>query len=131
MIDYEVQIFDDVYSVAAPLCASKKFVSKQIVSPSAFPAASLVEMDNSTVRERQSTSREENFATITYQLDVYDTTKAGCRKVYKAIDEKMLQLGFTRFSGTFVDDPNNTKVCRYAARYEANIDQDGVIYRKR
>lgn len=131
MIDKEIQIFNEVYPVAAPLCAKNKFVSVQVVSPTAFPTASLVEMDNATVRIRQSSTHTENYATVTYQLDVYAQTKAECRSVYAAIDSRMIELGFTRFSGTFINDPNNTKVFRYTARYQADIDPNGVIYMRR
>lgn len=131
MIDYEVKIFDRVYAKVAPLCASKKFVST-IVSdpPTAFPAASLIEMGNVTVRERQSSLPVENFSTITYQLDVYALSKKDCRKVFATADEAMIALNFSRMSGQYINNPDNTDVFRYVARYEAEIDQNGNIYRR-
>ena len=129
MIDYEVKIFNRVHAAAASLCAKNKFVSKQIVSETAFPAASLIEMDNATVRRRQSSTPGENFALITYQLDVYATTKSECRKVFAAADEAMLGMNFTRISGFYIDNPGNPDVFRYTARYEAEIDPDGNLYR--
>lgn len=131
MIDYEVQIFNKIYPHVAPLCASNKFVSTLIVSPTAFPTASLIEMDNATVRQRQSSTPIENYAVITYQLDVYANSKSKCREVFNAADDAMIAIGFNRFSGQFIPNAENTKVFRYTARYEAEIDQDGVIYRRR
>ena len=47
MIDYEVKIFNRVHAKVAPLCAKQKFTSTIITDlPTAFPAASLIEMDN-------------------------------------------------------------------------------------
>lgn len=130
MIDYEVQVFNALYPVVAPLCAKDKFLSVQPITLTSFPTVALVEMDNTTVRQRQSSTPGENFARITYQLDVYAQSKAECRNVYAAADGQMILLGFNRFSGTFLNDPTNTKVYRYTARYQAEIDRDGVIYRR-
>ena len=130
MIDYEVKIFNRVHAAAASMCAPKHFVSSILVSPTAFPAASLVEIDNKTVRSRQSTALKENFALVTYQLEVYATSKSECRKVYAAADDAMILMNFDRMSGQYVNNPGNTNVYRYVARYEAEIDQDGNIYRR-
>lgn len=132
MIDYEVKIFNRVHAKVAQLCAKGKFVSTIITEePTGFPAASLIEMDNSTVRSRQSSTPVENYAMITYQLDVYATTKAKCREVYAAADAAMIAMNFSRMSGTYINNAGNTKVFRYVARYEAEIDPDGNIYRRK
>ena len=65
-----------------------------------------------------------------YQLDVFDTTKAGCRAAYSAVDDEMISMNFTRISGNFIVNFDNTEVFRYVARYEAEIDPDGNIYRR-
>lgn len=131
MIDYEVKIFNTVHKVVAPLCANKKFVSTIITTaPTSFPAASLIEMDNQTVRSRQSSTPAENFALVTYQLDVYATSKSKCREVFAAADNAMIGMNFSRMSGQYVNMPDNLKVFRYVARYEAEIDPEGNIYRR-
>lgn len=132
MIDYEAKIFNRVHAVVAPMCAEKKFVSTIITEkPTAFPAASLIEMDNSTVRRTQSSTPTENLALVTYQLEVYATTKSKCREVYAAADEVMISMNFSRMSGQYTNNSENTKVFRYVARYEAEIDPEGNIYRRR
>ena len=131
MIDREVQIFNRVHAKVAPLCANNKFVSTIITEkPTAFPAASLIEMDNRTVRKRQSSTPMENYAQVTYQLDVYATTKSKCKEVYAAADEAMIGMNFTRISGAYINALDNTKVFRYTARYQAEIDQEGNVYRR-
>ena len=131
MIDYEVKIFNMAYNAAAHLCANKKFVSTILTSPlTSFPAASLIEMDNATIRRYQSSTPVENFALITYQLEVYATTKSECRTVYAAVDEAMIAMNFSRISGMYINNPDNTKVFRYVARYEAVVDPDGNLYRR-
>ena len=132
MIDAEVKIFNRVHAKAAPLCAKGKFVSTIITQePTGFPAASLIEMDNSTVRSRQSSTPKENFAVITYVLEVYATTKSKCREVYATVDDEMIAMNFSRMSGQYVNNAGNTKVFRYVARYEAEIDSEGNLYRRK
>jgi len=131
MIDYEVKIFNRVHAAVAPLCANKRFVSTVITeAPTAFPAASLIEINSRTVRARQSSTPTENYALVTYQLDVYATSKSKCREVYAAADDAMIAMNFSRMSGQYMNNAENTKVFRYTARYDAEIDQNGNIYRR-
>lgn len=129
MIDYEVSVFDTVYPIIAPLCAPGKFVSTNITSSTAYPAVSLVEVTNVTVRSRQSSSQTENFADVMYQLDVYAKGKYNAKAVYVEADRAMTGIGFTRVSGTWLDNADAPEVSRYTARYRAWIDPNGVIYR--
>jgi len=131
MIDYEVKVFNRVYADVAPLCANNRFVSTPITEPlTAFPASSLIEMDNATVQNLQSSTPSENYALVTYQLEVYATSKAKCRQVVAAADGAMIALNFTRISGQYIVNLDNTKVFRYVARYEAVVDKDGNFYRR-
>lgn len=130
MIDFEVKIFNRVYEKVAPLCAEKKFVSSVITTkPTAFPAASLIEIGNITSRSKQSSTPGENYAVVMYQLDVYATSKSKCKSIVAAADEAMILMNFSRVSGSYIGNMDNTKVFRYVARYEAEIDKDGNIYR--
>lgn len=129
MIDYEVNIFDRVYRKVASKFAKGKFVSVYVPDPTGFPAGSLYELSNTTVRQRQSSTPIENFARIMYQTDVYALSKHEAKELLIAVDEQMIALGFTRLGGDFVDNISNVNVFRYSARYEAEIDRDGHIYR--
>ena len=130
MIDYETNVFDSVYQVAAPICAKGKFSNVYTPSPTAYPAGSLFEVSNVTVRKRQSSTPVENYAAVMYQLDCYALSKPECKRLYKAADERMISLGFTRINGDYLDNFDNTDVFRYTARYAAEIDANGVIYRQ-
>lgn len=129
MIDLEVKIFDSVYEVAAPLLEMNRFLSTPISDYAMLPAASLHEMRNVTVRRKQSSTPVENFAEVTYQLEVVARTKAKCRDIFGAIDEKMISLNFTRVSSDYITYPDNAGVVRYVARYEAIVDPEGNLYR--
>lgn len=129
MIDYEVNVFDTVYRKVSNLFAKGKFTSIYVQSPTAFPAGSLIELTNDTVGKRQSSTPIENFARVMYQLDVYATTKQEAKSLLGAVDDVMISIGFTRTGGEFLDNVTNVNIFRYAARYVAEIDRDGTIYR--
>ena len=129
MIDIETAVFDRVYRAVTPPCATGKFVSQQVKNPTAFPCGSLVEISNRTVRKRQSSTPIENFSRVIYQLDVYGKTKAQVKNLYNTADEAMIAMGFTRTSGDYIDNALNPDIHRRTARYEAEVDRNGVIYR--
>lgn len=129
MIDFEVKIFNKVHEVVSPLCAKNRFVSTPIESYTKLPAAALWEMDSTTVRRRQSSEATENFSRVTYQGEVVAETKAKCREIFGAMDGKMIQLNFSRISGQYITYPDNVKIVRYVARWEAEMDPDGNLYR--
>ena len=129
MIDFEVNVFDKVYRKVSPLCAKGKFVSVYTPDPTAYPAGSLVELTNRTVLKRQSSTPIENYAMVMYQLDVYALSKKEARKLLSVADDEMIALGFDKVGGEFIDNSDNTNVFRYTARYEAEIDRNGNIYR--
>ena len=128
MIDFEVKIFNKVHEAVAPLCAKNRFVSTPIESYTKLPAAALWEMDSATVRRRQSSTPGENFARVTYQGEVVAATKEKCREIFKAMDEKMILMNFSRISGQYITYPDNMKIVRYVARWEAEVDPDGNMY---
>lgn len=129
MIDYEVKIFNEVYDIVVRQHEVNRFVSTPINDYAMLPAVSLYEMRNTTVQKRQSSTPTENFAEITYQLDVVAKTKEKCRELLRAIDEKMISMNFTRVSNNYVTYPDSTGIVRYVARYEAQVDRNGNIYR--
>ena len=130
MIDYEVKIFNRVHASVASLCSGNRFVSTPIADYTKIPAASLYEMDNRTVRDRQSSTPTENFSRITYQFEAIAPTKSKCRELAIAADSAMNAMNFTRISGQYVPYPDHMKVSRWVARYEAEVDQDGNLYRR-
>lgn len=131
MIDYETAIFNAVYPDVAPLCAQNSFRSVHVPVPSAFPAACLFEMRNTTDTRRRTGAAREDFAIITYEAHAYATDKQECKEVFGALDSTMALIGFNRISGEMIPNQSNTKVFEYVGRYQAEIDQNGVIYRRR
>ena len=127
MINCEVKIFNDVVTKAADGFA--RFISSPLTGPVELPAGCLYEMDSRTVKRTQSSTPGENFSQVTYQLEVYDTTKSGARGHFSNIDNYLIQRNFTRISMQYVPNNSNPDVHRYVGRYEAIVDTDYNIYR--
>lgn len=129
MIDVEVDVFDYVYPSVAPLVPEGCFQSVYTPSPSAFPFATLMEMDNQSDANHMSTAMNEEYAVITYEANVYAMDKIQCREVMNALDTAMTQLNFRRLSMQFVPNLANAIIYRIVARYRAVADANKSIHR--
>ena len=129
MIDVENYIFNAAYDDIAPLCAKNGYRSVQGQVPTVFPAVNLYEMDNRINTELWSNSGSDDYAILTYEAHVFATTKAECRKVAKALDDKLIRMNMTRLSGAYSPNTANSKVFEFVARYRAGVDENGVLYR--
>ena len=129
MIDVESYIFNAAYDDIAPLCATNGYRSVQGQVPTVFPAVNLYEMDNRINTELWSNSGSDDYAILTYEAHVFATTKAECRKVAKALDDKLIRMNMTRLSGAYSPNTANSKVFEFIARYRVGVDENGVLYR--
>lgn len=129
MIDVESYIFNAAYDDIAPLCAKNGYRSVQGQVPTVFPAVNLYEMDNRINTDLWSNSGSDDYAILTYEAHVFATTKAECRKVAKALDDKLIRMNMTRLSGAYSPNTANSKVFEFVARYRVGVDENGVLYR--
>lgn len=129
MIDVESYIFNAAYDDIAPLCAKNGYRSVQGQVPTVFPAVNLYEMDNRINTDMWSNSGSDDYAILTYEAHVFATTKAECRKVAKALDDKLIRMNMTRLSGAYSPNTANSKVFEFVARYRVGADENGVLYR--
>lgn len=129
MIDVESYIFNAAYDDIAPLCAKNGYRSVQGQVPTVFPAVNLYEMDNRINTDMWSNSGSDDYAILTYEAHVFANTKAECRKVAKALDDKLIRMNMTRLSGAYSPNTANSKVFEFVARYRVGVDENGVLYR--
>lgn len=134
MIDIENEVFT---RAATPVWEKypNAFVSGEYVKiPPAFPAVSIVEMDNLPYERTRTTERVENHVSVTYEVNVYSNLtrgkKAECKAIIILIDEVMAALGFTRIMLNPVPDMNNATIYRMVARYRAVVSCNETIYRR-
>ena len=134
MINIENIVFDRVVTRVREkfpdICMTGEYVS----SPPSFPAASLVEMDNSTRVETIDSGSSENHVNVMYEVNVYSNKAYGkkteCREILALIDEEMLNMGFSRSTFTPVPNENDSTIYRMVARYRAAVSRDHTIFRR-
>lgn len=129
MIDCENKVLNDVQTAISTAYSNCAFYSEEVRSPSKFPCVVMYEEDNYLSREQIDSSSIENFANVSYIVNVYSNKKSGKKEEAKAIcsviDEKMLSLGFRRTMHSPMPNVDIT-ICRYTMRYVAVINEESA-----
>lgn len=141
MIDIEAQVYRAVLSSVTPVLSTlgiahpgKHVVNDYVKQPPVFPHVSVVEINNVTDASRQSSSSDEKFSILTYEVNVYSNKqigrKAECKVLADAVDKTLLQLGFTRKSLEPFPNFMDATVFRMVGRYTVLVSEDETLYRR-
>ena len=134
MIDIESSIFNRVATRVREVFPDIFMTGEYVNSPPSFPAASLVEMDNSTRIETIDSGSNENHANVMYEVNVYSNKTAGkkseCKAIIALIDEEMLAMGFSRSTLTPVPNEYDSTIYRMVGRYRAAVSSKHEIFRR-
>ena len=134
MIDIENAVFNAVADKVRDVFPDIFMAGEYVNSPPLFPAASLMEMDNSTHVETIDSGSNENHANVMYEANVYSNKTTGkkseCKMIIALIDKEMLALGFVRVTLTPVPNMNDSTIYRMVARYRATVSSHNTIYRR-
>ena len=134
MIDIENAVFNRVATRVREVFPDIFIAGEYVKSPPSFPAASLVEMDNSTRTETIDSGSNENHANVMYEATVYSNKTAGkkteCKAIIALIDEEMLAMGFSRSTLTPVPNEYDSTIYRMVGRYRAAVSSNNTIYRR-
>lgn len=134
MIDIENEIFSQVSSAVKADFPKIFMTGEYTKTPPSFPCVSLVEIDNSVLRDTSTTTYEENHVAVTYEVNVYSNKTSGkkseCKKIAKVVDEKLANLGFSRMMLQPVPNLEDSTIYRLLGRYRAVIGKDQTIYRR-
>ena len=134
MIDIESTVFNAVATKVREHYPDIYMVGEYVKSPSSFPAASLVEMDNSTRVDTIDSGSNENHANVMYEAEVYSNKTTGkkseCKAIIALIDEEMIALGFSRVTLTPVPNMNDSTIYRMVGRYRATVSSKHEIIRR-
>ena len=134
MIDIENVIFNRVANKVREQYPDIYMTGEYVKSPSSFPAASLVEMDNATRNDTIDSGSNENQANVMYEANVYSNKTTGkkseCKEIIALIDEEMLAVGFERVTLTPVPNMNDSTIYRMVGRYRATVSADNKIFRR-
>lgn len=134
MIDIENAVFNRVVTKVREVFPDIFMTGEYVKSPPSFPAASLMEMDNSTRIETIDSGSNENHANVMYEINVYSNKTVGkkteCKAIIALIDEEMLAMGFSRSTLTPVPNENDSTIYRMVGRYRAAVSSTHEIYRR-
>lgn len=134
MIDMENEIFNEVSERVRAKYLNIFMTGEYVKSPSSFPCVSLVEADNATFRNSQTSDGKENHAAVMYELNVYSNKtkgkKAECKEIVAFIDEILMELNFTRLMLEPVPNQDEATIYRMLGRYRAVISKNKTIYRR-
>lgn len=134
MIDIESQVFDRVATRVREQFPDIFMTGEYVSSPPSFPAASLVEMDNSIREDTIDSGSNENHVNVMYEANVYSNKTTGkkseCKAIMALLDNEMTAMGFARVSITPVPNEYDSTIYRMVARYKAAVSTDHKIYRR-
>ena len=134
MIDIENQVFDRVAKRVREQFPNIFMVGEYVNSPASFPAASLVEMDNSIREDTIDSGSNENHVNVMYEANVYSNKTTGkkseCKAIMALIDNEMTAMGFVRSTLTPVPNEYDSTIYRMVARYKAAVSSNHTIYRR-
>lgn len=133
MIDMETEIFNEVSKRVREQYPDIFMTGEYVKTPPSFPCISLVEVDNITFRNSQTTKGQENHVTVMYELNVYSNRtkgkKAECKELAGFVDEILMELNFTRTMLEPVPNQDNATIYRMFGRYRAIIGKANTIFR--
>lgn len=134
MIDVETMLFSNVSAMVRERFPGIYMTGEYVKSPSDFPCVSLVEVDNATFRNTQTTESQENHAAVMYELNVYSNKTKGkkseCKEIVAFIDELLIRLNFTRIMLEPVPNQDSATIYRMLGRYRAIVSKNKTIYRR-
>ena len=134
MIDIENAVFDRVATRVREQFPDIFMTGDYVSSPSSFPAASLVEMDNTIHEATIDSGSNENHVDVMYEANVYSNKTTGkkseCKKIMALIDSEMTAMGFVRAALTPVPNEYDSTIYRMVGRYRAAVSPDYKIYRR-
>ncbi len=133
MIDIENEIFDLVADKLRETFKGISVYGEEILIPSSFPTATIVEASNTVVENTQDSGSVENHASVMYEVNVYSNKthgkKSECKRIYGFIDDIFINLGFSRVNMN-PQTMDNSTIYRMVGRYAAIVSKEHKLYRR-
>jgi hypothetical protein len=135
MIDYMNEIFTPVANAVRNDYPKATIIGEYTRTPSKFPCVTLDETANVTVDSLVDSSDQENFARLSYRMQVFSNKqkgkKAEARAIFAVADKVMLGMGFRRKTYTSTPEIYESTIYSITATYEAVVDVNGAIYQSK
>jgi hypothetical protein len=134
VIDIETEIFNAIAQRLRVKYQNIFVTGEYVKAPPSFPCVSLFEVDNVVHRSTRTNSNIENFATVSYEINIYSNKlkgkKSECKEIATIIDDEFMKMGFTRTMLNPIPNEQDATVYRMVGRYRAIVSKQKVIYRR-
>lgn len=134
MIDKLNEIFSSVATAVRSKHTGTTVTGEYTRKPSKFPAVTLDEIQNVMVDRLEDSSNAENFAGVTYRLQVFSNKRTGkkaeAREIFATADAEMRRMGFRRVTYTTTPEIYDSTIYNIAATYEAVVSSAGYVYKR-
>lgn len=131
MVDYSNEIFNAVAKHLRSLYKGIQVIGEYVKTPTKFPTVTIDEISNVPIH--LDSAKVNKYADVVYRVQVFSNAEKGkraeARKIYKTVDEKMMELGLFAKSYTSTPTIYNSEVYTITATFGGTIDVNGVIYR--
>ena len=132
MIDKLNEIFTSVATSVRNKHTGTTVTGEYTRKPSKFPAVTLDEIQNVVVERLEDSSNAENFAGVTYRLQVFSNKRTGkkaeAREIFATADAEMRRMGFRRVTYTTTPEIYDSTIYCIMATYEAVVSAGGYVY---
>ena len=132
MIDKLNEIFTSVATSVRNKHTGTTVTGEYTRKPSKFPAVTLDEIQNVVVERLEDSSNAENFAGVTYRLQVFSNKRTGkkaeAREIFATADAEMRRMGFRRKTYTTTPEIYDSTIYNITATYEAVVSAAGYVY---
>lgn len=134
MLDYANEIFTAVATEVRENHSGTTVIGEYVREPSQFPIVTLDEIENVMVDSLEDSSNEENFAGVTYRLQVssnkQNAKKAEARSIFATADARMRSMGFRRVTYTTTPEIYDSTIYSITATYSGIVSSSGYVYKR-
>lgn len=134
MIDVNNEVFTNVATSIRDNHLATTVTGEYTRKPSKFPTATLDEISNVVVDHLEDSSNAENFARVTYRLQVFSNKQTGkkaeARAIFATADAEMRRMGFRRVTYTTTPEIYESTIYCIMATYEAIVSAEGRVYKR-
>ena len=134
MIDIEVDFLNELARLVLADYPEAYISNEYTPVPGSFPALFVLESSNVLANRLQTSSDEEEGASLTYTIEVAHPSakdgKATCKAILGTIDDRMRMRNMTRTMCEPVKNAENPSIYRMIARYTGIVDRFGTHFRR-
>ena len=134
MIDHCNEVFTNVATSVRDNHIGTTVIGEYTRNPSKFPTVTLDETQNVMVDRLEDSSNEEQFAAVTYRVQVFSNKQSGkkaeARAIFATVDAEMRRMGFRRVTYTTTPEIYESTVYSITATYEAVVSAAGYVYKR-